>query len=190
MKIFTCKLLPLPSLLAAMVGTSTLQAQTFTLHSADIAPGQTIAKPFVYNGFGCTGGNMSPALTWSNPPKGTKSLAITVHDPDAPNGDAGFWHWIVLDLPAQTTQIDRGVGGVGGKNLPKGARQIATDFGSPGWGGPCPPTGDKPHRYEFTVYALRVAQVTLPAKTKTFAAVDAIKASALAKASFTALYGR
>ena len=86
--------------------------------------------------------------------EGTRSLALLVHDPDAPTGGAGWWHWLVLNIPASATGLAKDAGKSDGSNLPPGAVQINTDFGAPGWGGPCPPVGDKPHRYVFTLYAL------------------------------------
>ena len=190
MKSFMSQLTLAAMCFGMVAATSPLHAQTFTLKSADVAVGQPIPRQFIYNGFGCAGGNISPALAWSNAPEGTKSLAITVHDPDAPNGGAGFWHWMVLDLPARATQLERGAGSEDGKKLPKGARQITTDFGTPGWGGPCPPKGDKPHRYDFTVYALKVDKLALPAKATASVASAMMNANTLAKASFTLQHGR
>ena len=165
-------------------------AQSFQLQSADIVPGQAIAQTFAFNGFGCTGQNTSPALSWSNPPAGTKSFALMVHDPDAMTGGAGFWHWVVVNLPASASALARGAGAADGRALPDTARQIATDFGAPGWGGPCPPTGDKAHRYMFTVYALKVDKLDLPANATASLSGFMINANALGKASFTSIYGR
>ena len=165
-------------------------AQTFEASSADIAAGKTIGNKFVFNGYGCKGSNVSPAIAWKNAPVGTKSFAVVLHDPDAPTGGAGFWHWVVINIPAATTQLAQGAGAADGKTLPAGARQIDNDFGSADWGGPCPPVGDKPHRYNFTVYALKVAKLELPATATTAQADRLINANSLGKASFTALYGR
>ena len=86
-------------------------AMAFELRSPDIMPGGgRIADTFVYNGFGCAGGNLSPALAWRDPPPGTKSFAVLVHDPDAPTGGAGFWHWVVYDIPAHVTGLPQGAG--------------------------------------------------------------------------------
>jgi Raf kinase inhibitor-like YbhB/YbcL family protein len=126
-------------------------AQTFQLQSADLAAGQAIPQTFAFNGFGCTGQNTSPALSWRHAPPGTKSFALMVHDPDAATGGAGFWHWVIINLPAGVTGLTRGAGAADSRALPETAQQIATDFGTPGWGGPCPPAGEKPHRYVFTM---------------------------------------
>lgn len=119
-------------------------AQTFQLKSSDISADQPIAQQFAFKGFGCTGGNVSPALEWKNALGGTTSLIVMVHDPDAVTGGAGFWHWVVINLPASLNGLRQGVGSADGPSLPEGARQIATDFGTAGWGGPCLPAGDKP----------------------------------------------
>lgn len=165
-------------------------AGSFTLESADFKPRGTIKKEQVFNGFGCTGDNVSPALSWKNPPAGTKSFAILVHDPDAPTGGGGFWHWVVANLPATTTSLPAGAGKGDGSGLPAGALQPATDFGAPGWGGPCPPVGDKPHRYNFTVYALKVEKLDLAPGTTAAIAGFMINANSMGKATLTGLYGR
>jgi Raf kinase inhibitor-like YbhB/YbcL family protein len=159
---------------------------SFELHSALITPGSTISNDQVYNGFGCSGKNISPPLAWSGAPSATRSFALTMFDPDAPG--AGWWHWVVYDIPASVTELPQGAGGPGGK-LPAGAVQGRTDFGTSGYGGPCPPPG-KPHRYIFTVYALKAAKLDVPAGTSAARAGSIINANKLASASFTALYGR
>jgi Raf kinase inhibitor-like YbhB/YbcL family protein len=175
---------------AALLAASATNVWAFELKSPDIAPGGgPIAETFVYHGFGCAGGDLSPALAWSNPPAGTKSFAVLVHDPDAPTGGAGFWHWVVYNIPASATGLPQGVG-KDGKGLPEGAKQVATDFGVPGYGGPCPPKGDKPHHYNFTVYALKTDKLDLPPHATASLAGFLINANALAKASLTGTYGR
>ncbi len=167
------------------------QAQSFELSSGDIAADETINLRYVFNGMGCTGQNLSPSLSWTNAPVGTKSFALMVHDPDAPTGGAGFWHWVVINIPASATGLAQGVGTPEGRALAAaGARQIPTDFGTPGWGGPCPPVGDTPHRYHFTVYALNVDQLDLPANATASLAGFMVNSHALAKAELTARYGR
>ncbi len=124
----------------------------FSLWSSDIKHGGKIADEQVFKGFGCTGGNVSPALAWKNAPANAKSFALSVYDPDAPTG-SGFWHWVVFNIPATVTKIDKGASG---KAMPAGSVESRTDFGAPGYGGPCPPQGDKPHHYHFRLFAVDV----------------------------------
>ncbi len=178
------------ALAIATLISSGAQAQSFDLSSPDVSSNAPIASQFVFNGFGCTGGNLSPALAWKNPPAGTKSFAVMLHDQDAPTGGAGFWHWIVVNLPANATSLPQGAGAADGKALPVGASQINTDFGSPGYGGPCPPQGREAHRYTFTVYALKVEKLELPASATASLTGFMVNGNALGKASFVARYGR
>jgi Raf kinase inhibitor-like YbhB/YbcL family protein len=164
-------------------------AAGFTLTSPDIKPNATIDKKFEANVFGCSGENKSPVLKWSGAPKDTKSFAVTVYDPDAPTG-SGFWHWFVVDIPANVTELPADAGAVGGANLPKGAKHVHIDYGFAGWGGPCPPEGDKPHRYIFTVYALKVDKLPIPPDATAAVAGFMTNANQIGKASFTAKYGR
>jgi Raf kinase inhibitor-like YbhB/YbcL family protein len=166
-----------------------LAAGTFTLESAEVKPGAKIPEAQVFNGFGCSGGNVSPSLQWKNPPAGTKSFAITLYDPDAPTG-SGWWHWVMFDIPADVTSLYLGVGNPASGQTPKGAVQSRTDFGKPGYGGPCPPKGDKPHRYIFTVYALKVDKIDADSEASGAVVGLMLNANKLGKASFTATYGR
>jgi hypothetical protein len=165
------------------MGAGAANAQSMTLTSADIKEGDTIANEQVFKGFGCTGGDLSPALSWSGAPAAAKSLAVTIYDPDAPTG-SGFWHWVVFNIPANTTSLPKGAGDVKKKLMPKGAIQSRTDFGSDGYGGPCPPPGDKPHHYQITVYAVAVDQASAA-----LVGFD-LHFHTLAKATLTGLYGR
>ena len=176
--------------LTGLTLTSEAAGAAFHLQSADIKPGATIASEQTFNGFGCTGQNISPALDWSGAPKETKSFAILVHDPDAPTGGAGWWHWIVYDIPATTTKLPKGAGKADGSALPAGAVSGLTDFGSVGYGGPCPPEGDKPHRYIFTVYALKTDKLDIPKGATASLVGFMVNANAIAKATLTGMYGR
>ena len=139
-------------------------AAAFTLSSSDFSHGGKLAEAQVFNGFGCKGGNISPALAWSGAPEGTKSFALMVYDPDAPTG-SGWWHWVVYNIPASATSLAAGAGANGSTLLPAGAVQGRTDFGSSGYGGPCPPQGDHPHRYLFTVFAVSADSLSVKADT-------------------------
>lgn len=174
----------------ALISLSTLaNAGGFQLVSPDIQAGRQVDKKFEFNGFGCSGDNQSPALHWRGAPAGTKSFAVTVYDPDAPTG-SGWWHWSVINLPADVTSLPADAGAVGGAKLPQGASQVRIDYGVAAWGGMCPPPGDKPHRYIFTVHALKTDRLDIPADATAALAGYMINAHALAKASFTATYGR
>ena len=137
----------------ALFSVPAAHAAGMKLTSAEISNGATIKNEQVFNSFGCTGQNISPSLSWTGAPKGTKSFAISIYDPDAPTG-SGWWHWVVFNIPASTTSIPKNAGDLKAKLMPEGAIQSRTDFGSPGYGGPCPPQGDKPHHYHISVFAV------------------------------------
>lgn len=188
--------------LALTSASALAQQAAFSLSSPDLSRG-TFDNKFVLNGFGCKGGNVSPALEWRNVPPGTKSLALQVYDPDAPTG-SGFWHWAVYNIPPTSASLAQGAGNEAAR-LPAGAFGGNTDFMDTGatgangnYGGPCPPQGDKPHRYIFTLYALAVDKVEVAGgvpKTGSaglygFVLNKGVGAALLGKASFTATYGR
>ncbi|MEO9386878.1 kinase inhibitor [Chromobacterium phragmitis] len=163
-------------------------ADAFKLSSSSIADGKPLSLKQVYRGFGCEGGNVSPQLSWSGAPAGTKSFAVTVYDPDAPTG-SGWWHWTVVNIPANVGSLPEGAGGQAGK-LPEGAAQGRTDFSEAGFGGACPPVGDKPHRYQFTVWALKTDKLPLDANASGALVGYMLNANALGTARITATYGR
>jgi len=166
-----------------------VHAGAFTLSSPTIKPDSFLTEEQVFNGFGCTGKNQSPALKWAAIPQGTKSFAITVYDPDAPTG-SGWWHWVVYNIPADVTEMAAGAGEPTGKLLPPGTVQGRTDYGTHAFGGACPPQGDKPHRYIFTVHALKIEKIEAPSDASAALIGFMINANALGKASFTARFGR
>jgi Raf kinase inhibitor-like YbhB/YbcL family protein len=173
-----------------LCGTASLAcAAGFTLSSPEIKANASIPKSFEFNGFGCSGENRSPALKWSGAPKDTKSFAVTVYDPDAPSG-SGWWHWMVINIPANATELPSNAGAVNSTTLPSGAIQNRIDFGFNAWGGMCPPQGDKPHRYVFTIHALKTEKLETPADATAALTGFMINANSLEKASFTATYGR
>jgi len=149
------------SAVLVLVTAGTASAAPFALTSAAFKSNGTIEQKNAGNVMGCTGENKSPALEWKNPPAGTKSFALMVHDPDAPTGGSGFWHWIVYNIPADATSLAEGAGDAGGAGLPKGAVQGNTDMGKPGYVGPCPPPGPK-HHYNFVLYPLKVDKLDVP----------------------------
>ena len=164
----------------------------FTVRSNSFKDGDYLAQEHILSadyGFGCEGGNKSPHLAWSGAPAGTKSFAVTCFDPDAPTG-SGFWHWLVINIPANVTELPLDAGQRSSSKLPNGALATRTDFGAPGYGGPCPPAGDHPHRYLFTVFA--AGSETLQATADTSAAVIGFQLhfNTLAKAAIMGLYKR
>jgi Raf kinase inhibitor-like YbhB/YbcL family protein len=173
--------------LAATSAATPTARGTFVLTSADLHVGRPIAKAQVFNGMGCDGENQSPALSWKRAPKATKAFAITMYDPDAPTG-SGWWHWVVYNIPADVTSLPTGAGDPSKHQLPAGAVSGNTDFGTAGYGGPCPPPG-KPHRYIVTVYALDQA-LEVPANATAAYVGFNIHAHAIGKATLTARYGR
>ena len=179
---------PQLAIFAAAFSTIVAAAEPFSLSSAEIKSNATIAEAQVFKGFGCEGGNVSPSLSWRNPPAGTKSFAVTVYDPDAPTG-SGWWHWVVYNIPANVTQLPAAAGDPKRNSLPAGAAQGNTDFGTPGYGGPCPPPG-KPHHYVFTVYALDADKLDVPANATAAYVGFNVHAHTIGKATLTALYGR
>jgi len=165
------------------LSTAVAHAGDFTLQvDAADATGH-IAQKYSFNGFGCTGKNLAPALHWQGSPTGTRSFALTVYDPDAPTG-SGWWHWVVINLPASARMLPEG------GDLPAGAQGVHNDFGTTTWGGPCPPAGDQPHHYVFTVYALDVPQLDVPANATAALAGFMLHGHVLGKAQQTLLYGR
>jgi len=176
----------LAMLCVALLSGTACAAEKFTLESAEIKPGATIAEAQVFKGFGCEGGNVSPSLKWTGAPAGTKSFALMVYDPDAPTG-SGWWHWVAFNIPPGTAALALGASG---GQMPAGTVQSKTDFGTTGYGGPCPPKGNKPHRYIFTLYALKVDKLDADANASPAMIGFMANANMLGKASFTGMYGR
>ncbi|MDQ8014075.1 MAG: YbhB/YbcL family Raf kinase inhibitor-like protein [Flavobacterium nitrogenifigens] len=171
--------------MSAIFSTSIFAQKTFTLTSKDLG-GET-TKTQEFNGFGCSGENQSPQLSWKNAPEGTKSFSVTMYDPDAPT-ESGFWHWVVVDIPANVSEL---VTNAGTKNLvPKGAIQSVTDYGIKGFGGPCPPVGHGYHQYIITVYALKTDKLGTDENTNPAVVGFNLWNQTLAKASIVAYYKR
>src|SRR5579872_4925847 len=163
----------------------------FTVISNSFKDGDYLSKDHVLSenfGFGCAGGNQSPHLKWSGAPAGTKSFALTCYDPDAPTG-SGFWHWVIVNIPPNVTELPLGAGNPGGA-LPGGALQTRTDIGQPGYIGPCPPPGHGDHRYQFTVFALGQDQLQVAPDTSAAIVGFQMHFCTLEKATLTGKYGR
>ena len=158
--------------------------KNFTLKS-DNLKGQATAKEF-FDSFGCTGKNTSPHLSWYDAPKGTESFAVTIYDKDAPTG-SGWWHWLIFNIPADVTELKPGAGDIKQTIAPEGCIQGRNDYGTFGYGGPCPPPGEL-HQYLITVHALKTK---LDLDKDTIPAIIGfnINANTIAKASIV-IYGK
>lgn len=177
----------LGGLIAALSTFSTLsafstQAAEFKVFSNDIQEGAPMHKRHEFKGFGCSGENLSPQLSWQHLPAGTKSIAVTAYDPDAPTG-SGWWHWLVVDIPATVTELPRGVNVASLK-----ARGIRNDYSITEFGGACPPPGHGMHRYQFTVWALPMEKLEVGADPSAAVIGYMLNHQALAKATITATY--
>jgi len=157
----------------------------FTLRSNDFTDGKYMPILHVFNGFGHSGQNISPHLAWSGAPAGTKSFVLTCYDPDAPTG-SGWWHWLVSNIPPNVNELPTGASPA---LLPPAAIESRTDFGPPGYGGPAPPPGP-PHRYIFTLFAMKIDKLDVTPDTPAAMIGFQCNFNYLAKTSLTALYGK
>jgi Raf kinase inhibitor-like YbhB/YbcL family protein len=165
---------------AALAGILTLGASlAFTISSPSFSDGGDIAKKFT-----CDGADVSPQLSWSDAPAGTKSLALLADDPDAPVGN---WnHWVLWNLHVESRQLPENVAKTA--QLPEGTRQGMNDFRKTGYNGPCPPPG-KPHRYYFKIFALDT-KLDLKGNAGKRELEAAMKGHILAQAESMGRYGR
>ena len=175
-------------LMSTFVLSTSANADSMVLQSEDIAHGSFMSRMQEYLGFGCEGGNKSPQLSWSGAPEGTKAFAVFAYDPDAPTG-SGWWHWQLVNIPAEVNELPAGAGSSDSRNIPKGSRQMTNDYGIAGFGGACPPEGDGAHRYQFTVYALSQV-LELPENASAALTGYMVNAYALDSATIEALYKR
>jgi len=162
-----------------------ISQNTFTLSSKNLGGEATLKEEF--NGFGCIGKNESPQLSWKNAPEGTRSFAITMYDPDAPTV-SGWWHWVVFDIPTSTTELVANAGDIKLDLTPEGTIQSITNYGSQGYGGPCPPKGHGLHQYIITVYALKTDTLGLDKNTNPAIVGYYLWNNTLAKASLITYY--
>ena len=162
------------------------------LTSTNFQEGDSLGMDHVLSekyGFGCTGGNRSPQLAWSGAPQETRTFALTCFDPDAPTG-SGFWHWVVANIPSSVTELPLDAGNPASGALPAGAVTVRNDVGTREYVGPCPPQGDHPHRYLFTLHAVGLETLPVEADSSAAAVGYYLHFNTLEQASLMGLYKR
>ncbi len=157
-----------------------------TVTSTTFQEGATLPRSMLLDQWGVGGDNLSPQLSWSPGPPGTKSYAVTLYDPDAPT-TVGFWHWLLLDIDPSIVSLEEGAGAPG--KQPPGSILAYTDFGAQGYGGMAPPPGDPPHRYQFNVYAVDKKLGLGEHVTGAFVMFN-LRGATLAHGRLTGLFGR
>jgi Raf kinase inhibitor-like YbhB/YbcL family protein len=165
-------------------------SSAFVLTSPDSSLVVSVPEKYTAKAFGCSGGNVSPALSWRGAPKGTKSFVLTLFDPDERSTPSGWWHWVVFDLPPSTDHLSENAGALNTRSLPPGAQQGRSDLGEDAYHGPCPAAGDPPHRYVFTLYALDVDKLPVAPDSSGGMVTSVVQDHLLGKAVFIAHYGR
>jgi Raf kinase inhibitor-like YbhB/YbcL family protein len=163
------------------------EVPSFSVASEDVVHGVLMSDKQVYNSFGMSGENISPQLSWSGFPSETKSFAVTCYDPDAPTG-SGFWHWLVIDIPASVTSLAAG-SGAGDQALPEGAFHVRNDYGTKNFGGAAPPQGDEPHRYVFAVHAVDVEKLGIDSDATPAVAGFNLRFRTIARGLLIPVYG-
>jgi Raf kinase inhibitor-like YbhB/YbcL family protein len=175
-------------LLSVLLLSDLVNAGNFKLTSNDIEDGKHMPKAQEYVGFGCSGENLSPALSWSGAPGGTVAYALFAYDPDAPTG-SGWWHWQIINIPKNISRLKTGAGDMNKGLTPKESIQLKNDYGAIGFGGACPPKGDGAHRYQFTIYALS-KKLSIPEGASSALVGYMVKANSLSSATLEAFYKR
>lgn len=170
------------SLFAVAFALAATPSFAMELKSIDVAEGALSPVTEICSRYG--GGDISPALTWSGVPANAKSLAVTIFDPDA---HGGWWHWLVVDIPATATGLPQGAGS-GKAAMPAGAQQAVNSDGNSGYDGPCPPAGSGTHHYQITLWALGDAKAEVDLSGKPEAVGAWLEKHAIASARLTPVY--
>lgn len=163
------------------------QVGSFRVRSDDLRDGEPLPAKQVFNGMGVKGDNVSPHLAWDGAPDGTRSYVVTCFDPDAPT-PSGFWHWLLVDIPADVTELPAGAGSADGARSPSGSFHVPNDFRTADYGGAAPPEGDQPHRYMFVVHAVDVTSLGVDANVSPAVVSFNLVFHTLARAIITATY--
>ncbi|WP_081059304.1 YbhB/YbcL family Raf kinase inhibitor-like protein [Burkholderia anthina] len=166
---------------------ATASAEPFTITVDGLHRGH-FTNEHVYGGFGCHGQNVSPRISWAHVPRGTKSIVVTMFDPDAPTGGLGWTHWEIVNIPPSESSIEKGASG-NPKLMPSGAVETLTDFGESRYGGPCPPQGTS-HRYVVTASALNVARIDVAPAASPAVVAYQMHGNIIAQAKYVARYHR
>ena len=165
---------------------------TFTVRSNSFKDGDYLAQTHILSadfGFGCEGNNQSPHLASSGPPAATKSFAITCFDPDAPTG-SGFWHWLVVNIPPNVSELPLDAEIRRPASCRRERYRPVPTSALPGTATRCPPAGDHPHRYLFTVFAVGIDGLPVTADTSAAVIGFQLHFNTLAKAAIMGLYRR
>jgi Raf kinase inhibitor-like YbhB/YbcL family protein len=165
------------------------EVPSFTVTSDDVTEGKQVEEPYLFNGFGLSGGNLSPHLRWEGAPAETRSFAVTMYDPDAPTG-SGFWHWVLYDIPADVTELPTGAASGSMEGLPKGATHARNDYGTKDYGGPAAAPGTGVHRYIFAVHALDIDHLEVPPEVTPPLVGFNLTFHTIARAVMETLYGQ
>jgi Raf kinase inhibitor-like YbhB/YbcL family protein len=184
-----------PSIIAAALALGPLSgyaagASPFVLFATDSRVLDHLPLKYAANTFGCTGGDISPALGWRSPPPGTRSFVLTLFDPDERSTPSGWWHWEIYDIPADTRKLALSAGAEHSSLLPQGSHEGRTDLGNLAYVGPCPAKGDPPHRYRFTLYALRVTRLPVERGASGAMVTSVAQQYVIGKAVLVVRYGR
>ncbi|WJN72439.1 YbhB/YbcL family Raf kinase inhibitor-like protein [Burkholderia anthina] len=166
---------------------ATASAEPFTITVDGLHRGH-FTNEHVYGGFGCHGQNVSPRISWAHVPRGTKSIVVTIFDPDAPTGGLGWTHWEIVNIPPSESSIEIGASG-NPKLMPSGAVETLTDFGESRYGGPCPPQGAS-HRYVVTASALNVEKIDVAPAASPAVVAYQMHGKIIAQAKYVARYHR